>query len=217
MLLAEDVLLLLTDDATGKARTDSVRLDLVLAGAVLVELMTLERVAIAQPGGPVRAGRLVVVDASPIGDGILDEGLRRIAASKPRKPESMLSVLQKGLRHALYGQLVGRGIVRAEEGKVLGLFPVRLWPAVDSRHEHMVWASLREVLVDGRAPTPTEANIVALLQSIDAVPKTLGDVGVPARELRRRAKAISASHVGSAAVRKAVEAVNTAMVAAQNG
>lgn len=216
MLLAEDVLLLLTDDVTGKARTDSVRLDLVLAGAVLVELMTLERVAIAQPGGPVRAGRLVVVDGSPVGDGVLDEGLRRIAASRPRKPESMLPVLHDGLRLALYGQLAARGLVREQEGKVLGLFSVRRWPAVSSRYEQLIWTSVRDVLVGGRPPTPTEAHVIALLQSVDAVPTTLGDVGVPARELRRRAKAVAGSAVGSDAVRKAVDAVSRAVAAAQS-
>ncbi len=213
MLLAEDLLLLLTDDQSGKASLDVTRVDLGLAGAVLVELVTRERVAIAQPGGPVKAGRVVVVDGSPTGDGILDEGLRRIATGKPRKPEHLLAILRKDLRRAVYGQLVSRGIVREEEGKILGLFPTRSWPAVDSQHEAMVRTALREVLVDGRAPTLTEASLVSLLQGIDRVPKTLGEVGVPARELRRRAKSIATGHLGNTAVHKAVEAVNAAMVA----
>jgi len=49
MLMAEEVLLLLVDDRTGRFLVDSTRLDNVLAGAVLVELVTIERGGLPQP------------------------------------------------------------------------------------------------------------------------------------------------------------------------
>jgi len=58
------------------------------------------------------------------------------------------------------------------------------------------------------------AALVSLLQAIDQVPKVLGDVGMPARDLRRRAKEISEGGFADIAVRKAAEAVNAAMTAA---
>lgn len=50
-----------------------------------------------------------------------------------------------------------------QDGEVLGLFPTRSWPAVDSRHEAQVRAGLHDVLVVGRTPTPREGALVALL------------------------------------------------------
>jgi len=62
MLMAEEVLLLLVDDRTGRFLVDSTRLDNVLAGAVLVELVTIDRVGFPPAGGGVKRGRMVVVD-----------------------------------------------------------------------------------------------------------------------------------------------------------
>jgi hypothetical protein len=214
VILAEDVLLLLIDDASGKAVVDKTRLDLALAGGVLLDLANLGRVDVTGPGDQVKAGRLVVREAGPTDDDVLDEALRRVGEMGPKKPESVLPKLAKGLREDLLGRLIGRGILRAHEGRVLGIFPSHAWPAVDSSHEREVRAGLRDVLVAGRSPAPREAALVSLLQAIDQVPKVLGDVGVPARELRRRAKDVAEGGFADEAIRRAVEAINAATMAA---
>ena len=214
VILAEDVLLLLLNDSTGKAAVDTTRLDLALAGGVLLDLATLGRVNVTGQDEPVKRGRLVVRDARPTDDAVLDEALRRIDELGPKKPESVLPKLAKGLRQSLLERLIGRGILRAQEGRVLGIFPTHSWPAIDSDHERQVRAGLHDVLVTGRTPAPREAALVSLLQAIDQVPKVLGDVGVPARELRRRAKDVSEGGFADDAVRRAVQAVNAATTAA---
>jgi hypothetical protein len=214
MLIAEDLLLLLTDDVTGKPVVDGTRLELVLAGALLLELTTLQRVDVSGPGEPVRAGRVVVRDPAPTGDQVLDEGLARLHRAGPKKPESILSTLKKGLRDGLLQRLVERGILRSEEGRILGIFPTQRWPAADSTHERQVREGLYAVLVVGRTPSQREASLVSLLQAADAVPKVLTRSGVPAGELRRRAKAIAAGEYAGAAVKKAIDAIQAATVAA---
>ena len=215
MLIAEDVLLLLTDDLTGRPVVDTTRLDLALAGAAVLELATLGRVDVSGPGEEVRPGRLLVRDATPTGDPVLDETVRRIAARRrPAKPQDVLPHLTKGLRAALLDGLVSRGQLVEREGRVLGVFPTRSWPAADGAHEKLLLDGLRDVLVVGRTPTPREASVIGLLHAVDAVPKVLRDVGVPARELRRRAKAVPLDGFAEVAVRKAVEAVQAAMIAA---
>lgn len=213
MILAEDVLLLLVDDESGRAVVDKTRLGLALAGGVLLDLATLGRVDVAGPGEQVKAGRLVVRDDRPTDDDVLDEALRRIALMGPKKPESVLQTLAKGLRENLLDRLTVRGILRAEEGRILGIFPTHSWPAADSSHERQVRAGLRDVLVAGRTPAPREAALISLLQAIDQVPKALGDVGVPARQLRRRAKDVASASFADEAVRKAVQAVSAATTA----
>ncbi|MFD1504221.1 GPP34 family phosphoprotein [Georgenia yuyongxinii] len=214
MLLAEDLLLLLTDDHTGKATTDGTKLSLALAGAVVLELATEGRVDVSGPGEEVRAGRLVVRDATPTGDPVLDQSLGHLAARRPGRPQDVLGGLGRGLRATLLDRLVGRGILRAEEGRVLGIFPTRSWPAADSAHEESLRRALHDVLVLGRTPAPREGALISLLHAVDQVPKLVGGPGSDRRQLRRRAKEIAEGEFAGTAVRKAVEAVNAATMAA---
>ena len=62
MLIAEDLLLLLTADDTGKLAAAGTNMDMALGGALLAELALTERVDIAGPDERVREGRLVVRD-----------------------------------------------------------------------------------------------------------------------------------------------------------
>lgn len=84
MLLAEDLLLLLTDDDTGKLAA-STEVDVALGGALLVELALMDRVDVARAHDRVREGRLVVRDANPTGDGLLDEALAIVEEQKEGK------------------------------------------------------------------------------------------------------------------------------------
>jgi hypothetical protein len=215
MLIAEDILLLLTDDETGKSITDGTRLDYALAGAVLLELAELGKVDVAGPGEPVKKGRLYVRDPAPTGSPELDAGLA-LTAEKSRRPEEVISKLTKGLRDRLLTGLAQRGVLRREQGKVLGLFPTTRWPAADSAHEHDLRGRLHAILVVGSTPDPRTAAVISMLYAVDAVPKVLA--GEDKRMVKQRAKAIAQGQWASDAVRKAVEAVNaavtTAMVAA---
>lgn len=213
MLLAEDILLLLTEDQTGKVVVDTSTLELALAGAVLLELALAGRVDVAGPGEAVKPGRVVVRDASPAGDPLLDAALARIAGVSPRKPDSLLSTLKKGLVDEVRARLVHRGILRWEQGRVLGIFPTNRWPAEDSRHEDTVRRALFDVLVTGRTPTAVEAGIVSILLAVDKVHVVFPGTGLARRELKARAKAISQGSFASEAVRKAIEAINAAVMA----
>jgi hypothetical protein len=86
MLIAEDLLLLLTDDDTGKA-AGSTQVDLGIAGALMADLALVGRVDIAAAGEQVKKGRLVVRDASPTGDGMLPSGAS-ISSQGERRPRS---------------------------------------------------------------------------------------------------------------------------------
>lgn len=60
MLLAEDLLLLLTEDETGKLAASSTEVDVALGGAFLAEFTLMQRVDVAGSDERVREGRLVV-------------------------------------------------------------------------------------------------------------------------------------------------------------
>jgi len=218
MLIAEDLLLLLTDDRSGKAVVDSQRLGLALAGAVLVELVLAERVAVTDAGRWGSGSRVALVNPAPVGDQLLDGAMHRIAKGRqPVSAQSLLTTLGKGLPDAVRHRLVGRGVLRAEEGRVLGIFPARAWPAADPAHEAGVRAALWDVVVVGRTPTDREVCLVALLHAVDQVPKQFASAGMTARQLRERAKVLSQGNVGGEAARRAIEAANAAVMAAVVG
>lgn len=206
MLLAEDLVLLLTDDRTGKPLVDQLRRDLVLAGAVVHELTELGRLRVTGRDEELRPGRLVVADDSPTRDDLLDATLQRLAGRKPEKPKNALGGIGKGLHQRLLERLSARGILRLEVDRVLGLFPRTAWPAVDSSHEDGVRRGLSDVLVVGRTPTAHERILIALLDAVGQVPTVLPGSDVSRRELRRRARAVAEDGgFAATAVRKALD------------
>lgn len=215
MLIAEDLLLLLTDDVTGKPVVGGQQLTYAVAGGVLVELVLAGRLAVTGRSAWGGGDTIAVVDATPVGDPILDEALARaVGRGKPVAAQTMLDLLGKGLADGLRTRLVQRGILHAEEGRILGIFPTRVWPAADSRHESRLRTALWEVVVRGREPHPHEASLVALLHALGQVPKQFRADGVTTRQLQARAKALAEGHIGGDAVRRAIEAANTAAVVA---
>ena len=128
MLIAEDLLLLLTDDRTGKLAVSSNQVDIALGGAVLLELALAHRLDVAGESEAVRKGRLVVTDASSTSDALLDEALATLGTKQGKKPKDVVTALGKGLRDRLHARLADRGLLREASGKILGIFPTRHWP-----------------------------------------------------------------------------------------
>ncbi len=216
MLVAEDLLLLLTDDSTGRPRADSVKLPLALAGAVVLELAMVGKVDVAGRGERVKSGRIIIRDPSPTGDDILDDALAVLIDREGKRPQDVLTKLHKGLRDRLYIRLADRGVVRREHGKILGLFPRTSWPANDTLHEQQIRADLAGTLAEGRGIAPRTGALISLLSAIDAVTKVVDPnaYGVEKRELKRRATAVAEQDWASDAVRKAVAAVAAATTGA---
>jgi hypothetical protein len=213
VLIAEDLLLLVTENSTGKPVVGSTELEHALAGAVLLELAMAGRVDVEESRGLGRKGRLVVVDSSWTHDPILDEALRRIGDKPGRKPDAVVTFLRKGLRDRLYARLAEQGILRLDRHKVIGLFPQTRWPAVDSSHEERLRRALHDALVVGVDPRPSVAAVISLLYAIRAVHKVVGSREEKKR-VQVRAKEVSEGEWAAAAVRRAVDAVNAATIAA---
>jgi hypothetical protein len=208
MLIAEDVLLLLVDDVTGRFLVDSTKLDNVLAGAVLVELATIERLGFPPEGSGVKRGRMAVVDPTPPDDPVLDRALAAVAASRPAKPEQLIAKLRKRLRATLLDRLTAVGALRRSTRKVMGIVPRTTWPAVDPSHKRGLRARLQDVLVAGVTPDGRTAVLVSLLVAVNATHKVVdGDK----KAVRARAKDIAAGDWAGAAVKKAIDAVNASL------
>jgi hypothetical protein len=133
--MAEDLLLLVTDDASGRLSAPAAQVDAGLGGANLVELTLRNKVDLSGEGDQGKPGRIIVRDPSPAGDAVLDAALEIIIAHQGKKPSTVIRPLSKNLRQSLYQRLADGGVVRAEQGRILGVFPTHRWPAQDASHE----------------------------------------------------------------------------------
>ena len=207
VLLAEDLLLLVTDDASGRLSAPADRVNAGLGGANLVELTLRNKVDLTGEQDPGRPGRIIVRDPSPPGDAILDAALETVAGYQGKRPSTVIRPLSKNLRRTLYERLAGHGVVRAENSRILGVFAVRRWPAHDGSREAEVRRLMTQALVQQVAPDTRTAALIALVHAVGCEDKIVDprQHGLSKRELRARAKKVAEGNWASAAVRKAIE------------
>lgn len=203
--LAERLLMLAyKDDGTPEGDADAV--DYGLAGAALMDLMLAGRVGVDD-------GRVVVGDATPTGDPVLDEVLATIAAAEEPQPPQEWVRRFPHLRERLLDRLVERGVLRRERDKVLLVFPRTRYPA-STGAEPAVETETRQQLqsaVDG--PGPVEPRIAALC----ALVRAAGLEGVvfpgrPSEQLRDRLAAVASSAWPDRAVRQALQELEEAII-----
>ncbi len=203
-MLPEDLMLLFVNEKTGKFLTDSSSIENAIAGAVLIELVNSGRVAF-DPNGK----KLQVVDATPLKDELLQESVSRF--DKPMKPQRAVERLRKNVRNNVIERLEGRGIVRVDTKKVLGIFPVKSYAITNE----VVFADVRRAVGDVafgyRGPDARTGALITLLFAVKSVHKVFqGDK----REITKRAKEIAAGNWAGEAVRRAVEAIQAAVIGA---
>ena len=208
--IADDLLLLLLDE-TGKPRVDGTKMDYALAGGVLIELALDHRIDVV--AGSFRRSTVVVTDARPVEDELLDGALREVDA-RHKRAEALVPVVSKGLRRRLLDRAERSGTLRAEHRRILGLIKVERWPAANPAQRDQLLRRLREVLVDGTPPDPRTSALVALLSSVQAAHLLFGPLPRSERKrVQRRAKEIGQGAWAADAVRRAVQAVQTAVAA----
>ena len=176
----------------------------------------MNKVALSGEGEEGKPGRITVRDPSPAGDEVLDAALEIVLAHQGKKPSTVIRPLSKNLRQALYERLAGSGVVRAEQGRTLGIFPTHTWPAQDASHEAEVRRLVIQALVQQTAPDPRSAALIALLHALRCEHKIVDPqlYDLSKRQLRGRAEEIAKGNWASEAVRKAIDEMIAAVVAA---
>lgn len=210
-LIAEDLLLLLLDDDSGRLTGTSYPQP-TLGGALLVELAITGAVVVEEKRSAWSSAK--VAASGPAPEDPLLRAAYDVVAAKPRSAQDLVGRLGKDARDALAERLVARGILERVEGRVLGLFPTTRWPTADAAHEQEVRRALTATLVQGHDPDPRTGALVALLSAIDKAHRVVDHEGMSAREVRRRAKELAEGAWAARAVRDAIVASTTAITAA---
>ncbi|AKT50878.1 GOLPH3/VPS74 family protein [Arsenicicoccus sp. oral taxon 190] len=178
MQLAEELLLLLTDDETGRMAVPERTLDLAVAGGALSELGAVERVRVVQEhehvlgslGQPVQSGRLVIDDeVSHTPDPVLDGALEVFRGMQGRKLTNVLPIMGRALYPTLHRDLAEQGVLRREAPQRQSMIPRTSWVAVDSSHEDAIRRHLGDVLLRDAEPDDRARHLIGLLHAIGAV------------------------------------------------
>jgi hypothetical protein len=161
--LAEELLLLAYDDESGRAAGSQIGLDLGMAAAVLVELALARRVGYVDK-------MIVVRDATPTGDSIIDEVLGRLAADTPHTPASWLQRLRHGLRDRVLADLCARGVIRDVDETTMGFIHLHRYPTVDPTVEADIRARLNRALASDDVPDERTAALATLVAAVRMEP-----------------------------------------------
>ncbi len=211
-LIAEDLLLLLLDDESGKF-TSASYLDTGIGGAVLVELALAGCVEVVRRPGLWRRSMVLPTHTPPPADPVLVEAWELVRA-KERGAQDLVVRLGKKRRDVLLGRLRERGILVEREDRVLGLISRQRWPTVDSTHVSAVRRELGDVLIRGVRPVERTAGLIAVLSALDLAHKVIDREGLSAREVKKRAKAVAEGDWAAKAVRDSIAAAQAAITAA---
>ena len=164
--IAEDLLLLLLDNASARPGLERGRRERLLSAAVLLDLAHACRIRPAAASEPAEAGRLVVLAGPDPVDPVLDPALR-VLQRRPLRPAKAVARLRHGLEPTLLGQLERAGAIRPVRVRSTGTKRTWAWPFNDRTRVNGVRAALLSTLFDRRSPTPSTAAIISLLDAVD--------------------------------------------------
>ena len=155
----EIVLLLLRDEGGRLARVPAWSLNYALAGGALMDLAMENRID-TDPES------LILIDAAPVGDNILDPVLARIAAAAEKHDAAYwLDRIADGaevIYEAALERLVQGGILERRDDRILWVFRSRRYPAVDGVAEREVKLRIMGVLFSDEIPDPRDIMLICL-------------------------------------------------------
>lgn len=183
LTFAEEILLLLLDDETGKMESvHPTVMEMLMAGAAMMDLAMRGRI-------DCDLEKVFVTSREPTGEPMLDlafEDFLNVQESlHPRQWIQRLSDQGLEFRERSLKRLVQRGILREEEKKFLWVFGSRRYPVVDDHEEREVKMRLLDVLLSDTIPDPRDVVLICLADAVDVF-----QIILSARELRHADKRI---------------------------
>lgn len=163
LTLAEDIILLLLDDDTGKlASIDLMTLNYAMAGAVLMDLALRNKIDNDLES-------LIVADSTPTGLQMLDTYLDKISSeNKENNTRYWLTELSnygEDIVDSALNMLVEKKILKTEEKKILWVIRTRVYPMIDDKEEKEVKRRIIDLLMSDEIPTPQDVVLVSLMDT----------------------------------------------------
>jgi len=184
-----------------------------MGGAFLAELLLSNRITVETQRKKKFA---VVTDATPFGEPLLDECLDKLKNAK-RRQQLQTWVRRfsglKNLKDRAARQLVQRGILRADEDKVLLIFTRKIYPEVNPIPEKNLIKRLHTAVLTEREDIDPRTVVLLSLANSAGLLKLVFDK----KELKRRKKRIEQvvnGEMTGQATKEAIEAMQAAIFVA---
>lgn len=166
--IAEDLFLLLLDNASAQPGLDRQRRRRVLGAATLLDLAWACRIRPAVDGEPVESGRLVALTGSGPLDPVTGPALQ-LLSQRPLRPSSAVSKLSRHAEDDLVVHLERSGQIRRIPLPSKGFKRETAFPLLTRNRVGPARAALLSALFDRRPPTPPTAAIISLLHATDGL------------------------------------------------
>jgi hypothetical protein len=166
--IAEDLALLLLDNASAQPTLDRARHGRVVSAAVLLDLAHACRIRPAVDSEPVEAGRLVVLSGPDPADPVMAPALN-LLLRRPITPAAAIAKLRRGIPAAVLWQLERSGQIQQVRLQTKGIRRPRAWPLVDRTRVTQIRAAVMSALFDDNKPDPATATVISLLYTIDGL------------------------------------------------
>lgn len=208
-LVAEDLLLLLFDPASGTFRGEGSALFHALAGAVLSELALTGQVQVGER--TFMHGQEVRAVGDPPADPLLGSTWHRLQ-KRPTDAYALILEIGPTLRAGFVERLEERGHLRQEPRRFLGLIPTTALVSGDTSRRDELLDLVRPVLVDGVQPDQRTAALAALLSASGALPAMHREIPWSG-DVYTRGVALQKGHWGAASADEAVARTAAAILA----
>lgn len=162
---AEEITLLALNDETGVLhRLVSRRAyDYAIAGALMMELAFINQL-------DTDAEKVILVDAKPAGDPLLDESLAVLKGlgHEPTIVDAIEALAKRApaFEPRIFAGLVHKGILQEREKQFLWIKGERTYPMIDGKEETEVRTRIRmTILAEDAIPGPRDVAIIALMEA----------------------------------------------------
>ena len=213
LFLHEEILLLALRDKEGTIASAGTMYQYAIGAALLAELLLSKRIEVEQSG---KRKLVNLVSPTPLGEPLIDQCLEKLSSAKRR------AVLQtwvsrfagvKSLKHRVAQELCRRGILRADEDKVLLIFTRRIYPEVNPKPERKLIERLRRaIFTDTAELEPRTVVLVSLAKSAGLLKMVFDKKKLKSR--KARIEQIVNGEITGKAAQEAIQAMQAAVMVA---
>ncbi|MCV7301642.1 GPP34 family phosphoprotein [Mycobacterium barrassiae] len=166
--IAEDLLLLLLDNASAQPALERQRRERVLAAAVLLDLAHACRIRPAMAEDAVEPGRLIALAVPGAVDPVAQPAFA-LLERRPLRPAVALKKLAKHTEDDVTHHLERIGEIRRIRLQSTRFTHPYAWPLTNRDRVGQSRSALLAALFDRRPPTPSTAAIITLLHAVDGL------------------------------------------------
>lgn len=176
LTLGEQVVLLALEGDSGTLR-EPMRAQFAVAAAPLLELTLSGHVV-------VRDGKLVAAPLAPPAEPVAAAMAEQVQSRPDASPQAWLLAVREQAVSAAYAGLQGKGLVREEGRRVLGVFGSHRYPVEDPAVPEALRRELAAVVLEGQKPGKQTAALIALLHHAGLHAVALPDADTTAVQAR---------------------------------